>query len=117
MALMQLVFFPGPHLAPDHAAYWLLMQIGMILGFLTAYPVNVWVIRSGIKGANVIRTVSSSAGHAETLSRALDAARRRAQVGAGCRRSGFHGLVEVSAELAARRGWQPVSVVVSAAGS
>lgn len=51
MALMQLVFFSGPHLKPDHAAYWLLMQIGMILGFATAYPVNVWLIRRGIKEA------------------------------------------------------------------
>ncbi len=51
MALMQLVFFTAPHLKPDHAAYWLLMQIGMILGFLTAYPVNVWLIRRGIKEA------------------------------------------------------------------
>ncbi|MGB0091320.1 MAG: DUF4396 domain-containing protein [Solirubrobacteraceae bacterium] len=51
MALMQLVFFTAPHLAPDHAAYWLLMQIGMVLGFATAYPVNIWLIRRGIKEA------------------------------------------------------------------
>lgn len=51
MAVMQLVLFPGPHLHPDHAAYWLLMQIGMVLGFATAYPVNVWLIRRGIKEA------------------------------------------------------------------
>lgn len=51
MALMQLVLFTDPHLKPDHAAYWLLMQIGMILGFITAYPVNVWLIRRGIKEA------------------------------------------------------------------
>ncbi|MDQ6837774.1 MAG: DUF4396 domain-containing protein [Actinomycetota bacterium] len=38
MALMQLVFVPGPHLHPDHAAYWFLMQIGMIVGFFTAWP-------------------------------------------------------------------------------
>lgn len=49
MAVMQLVLFPGPHLSPDHAAYWFLMQIGMIVGFLAAYPVNVWLVRSGIK--------------------------------------------------------------------
>ncbi|HET8552741.1 MAG TPA: DUF4396 domain-containing protein [Gammaproteobacteria bacterium] len=24
------------------AAYWFLMQIGMVLGFLTAFPVNWW---------------------------------------------------------------------------
>jgi hypothetical protein len=36
-------------LSPDHAAYWFLMQIEMILGFITVYPVNVWLIRRGIK--------------------------------------------------------------------
>lgn len=51
MALMQLVFFPGPHLSTDHAAYWFLMQLGMIAGFFTAWPVNVWLIRRGIKEA------------------------------------------------------------------
>ena len=51
MALIQLVFFTNPHLEPDHPAYWLLMQIGMILGFATAYPVNIWLIRRGIKEA------------------------------------------------------------------
>ncbi len=51
MAFMQLVLFTDPHLKPDHAAYWLLMQLGMILGFATAYPVNVWLIRRGIKEA------------------------------------------------------------------
>ena len=51
MALMQLVMFTDPHLTPDHVSYWFLMQIGMILGFVTAYPVNVWLIRKGIKEA------------------------------------------------------------------
>jgi hypothetical protein len=49
MAVMQLVLFTAPHLSPDHAAYWLLMQVGMVLGFVTAYPVNAWLIRRGIK--------------------------------------------------------------------
>ena len=49
MAVMQFVLFTSPHLTPDHAAYWFLMQIGMALGFLTAVPVNVWLIRRGIK--------------------------------------------------------------------
>lgn len=51
MAIMQLVLFTEPHLAPDHAAYWLLMQFGMILGFATAYPVNAWLIARGVKEA------------------------------------------------------------------
>jgi hypothetical protein len=51
MALMFFVFFDHPHLKPDHAAYWFLMQIGMILGFLTSYPANAWLITRGIKEA------------------------------------------------------------------
>lgn len=51
MALMAFVFFPGPHLHPDSPVYWLGMQIGMVLGFATAWPVNVWLIRRGIKEA------------------------------------------------------------------
>ncbi len=51
MAVMQLVFYTEPHLKPDHAAYWFLMQVGMLLGFATAYPVNVWLIRRGVKEA------------------------------------------------------------------
>jgi hypothetical protein len=49
MALMQLVLYTDPHLTPDHAAYWFLMQIGMIIGFATACPANVWLIRRGLK--------------------------------------------------------------------
>jgi len=50
MAVMQFVLFPsGIH--PNEAAYWFLMQIAMILGFVTSYPVNVWLIRRGIKEA------------------------------------------------------------------
>jgi|SRR5215468_1939830 len=49
MALMFFVFFTDPRLTPAHAAYWFLMQIGMILGFLTSYPANSWLIRHGIK--------------------------------------------------------------------
>ncbi|MEO6702997.1 MAG: DUF4396 domain-containing protein [Jatrophihabitantaceae bacterium] len=52
MALQALVFFPAPHhLQPTSPVYWLGMQFGMILGFATAYPVNAWLIRVGIKEA------------------------------------------------------------------
>ncbi|GHJ38507.1 membrane protein [Streptomyces sp. TS71-3] len=52
MALMFFVFFPAPHhLRPDSPVYWFLMQIGMIAGFFTAWPVNTWLIRKGIKEA------------------------------------------------------------------
>lgn len=49
MALMFWVFFPDPHLEPDTASYWFLMQIGMAIGLATSVPMNVLLIRRGIK--------------------------------------------------------------------
>lgn len=43
MAIMQLVLFTSPHLATDTAAFWFLMQVGMLIGFVTTYPVNWWL--------------------------------------------------------------------------
>lgn len=51
MALVRLVLFPEAPLHPDDAVYWFMMQIGMMLGFLTAFPVNAWLLRVGIKEA------------------------------------------------------------------
>jgi hypothetical protein len=51
MALFQRVLFAHPQLQPDHAAYWLMMQIGMVIGLVTSYPVNVWLVRHGVKQA------------------------------------------------------------------
>jgi hypothetical protein len=48
MALMYFVFF-HPHLNPDQATYWFMMQIGMLVGYATSYPMNWWLIRAGIK--------------------------------------------------------------------
>jgi len=50
MAIMTFVLFPSPHqLMPNSAAFWLLMQIGMIIGYCTAWPANVWLVKRGIK--------------------------------------------------------------------
>jgi hypothetical protein len=50
MAVMAFVLFPAPHhLMPSSAAYWLLMQVGMIIGFFTSWPANVWLLKRGIK--------------------------------------------------------------------
>jgi hypothetical protein len=50
MAIFQLVLFTGSSaLMPDSAAYWLLMQAGMMIGFATSWPANVWLVRRGIK--------------------------------------------------------------------
>jgi len=34
---------------PTMPAFWFLMQIAMIVGLITSYPVNWWLIRVGIK--------------------------------------------------------------------
>jgi hypothetical protein len=52
MALMSFVFFPASHhLHPDSPVHWFPMQMVMIIGFFTAWPMNVWLIRHGIKEA------------------------------------------------------------------
>lgn len=49
MAVVYFVLFPAPHLLPDEARYWLMMQAAMVLGFFTTYPMNAWLLRRGIK--------------------------------------------------------------------
>lgn len=51
MALTYFIFFSAPHLDPTKPTYWFMMQVGMILGFFTSYPVNVWLIKRGLKEA------------------------------------------------------------------
>ncbi len=48
MALTYFVFF-HPLLRPNQVEYWFMMQVGMLVGFVTAYPMNWWLIRVGIK--------------------------------------------------------------------
>jgi len=39
----------NPPLEINTAAHWWMMQVGMILGFFTAYPVNRWLVKKGWK--------------------------------------------------------------------
>jgi len=50
MALTQYVFFPQSHLEASQAMFWFMMQVGMIIGFFTSYPANVWLLKKGWKG-------------------------------------------------------------------
>ena len=50
MILTSLVLFIPP-LHPDSPVYWFMMQIGMVVGFATSWPANVWLIKRGIKEA------------------------------------------------------------------
>ena len=53
MALASLYLFRtllGVSLQPDMPEFWFMMQLAMLCGFATSYPVNWWLISSGIKG-------------------------------------------------------------------
>ncbi|HEX5410312.1 MAG TPA: DUF4396 domain-containing protein [Terriglobia bacterium] len=49
MALTYFVIFPGPHLHPNQAVFWFMMQIAMVIGYFTCYPANVFLLKSGWK--------------------------------------------------------------------
>lgn len=52
MAIAYFVIFRigfGVTLEPDRPAFWFMMQIAMICGFATSYPVNWWLLRAGFK--------------------------------------------------------------------
>lgn len=49
MALTYYVFFSSPHLKPTESMFWFMMQVGMIIGFFTSYPVNAFLVRKGWK--------------------------------------------------------------------
>lgn len=54
MAVLQFALFKpvyGHIAAVDTPEFWFAMQLAMLAGFVTAYPVNWWLIRSGIKEA------------------------------------------------------------------
>ena len=50
MAIATFAIF-GQELSKTSPTFWFMMQIAMLAGFLTAYPVNAWLIRQGIKEA------------------------------------------------------------------
>jgi Domain of unknown function (DUF4396) len=62
MALVYFVLFTHPHLTADRAAYWLMMQIAASIGLATSYPVNIWLVRHGIKHAMDRPTLPAMAG-------------------------------------------------------
>ena len=52
LAFASLYYFRhvfGVKLEVDSVEFWFMMQIAMLCGFLTSYPVNWWLLRSGIK--------------------------------------------------------------------
>lgn len=50
MAIATFVIFHR-ELSPKTPLFWFMMQIGMLFGFVTAYPVNWWLLKKKIKEA------------------------------------------------------------------
>jgi hypothetical protein len=48
--LVAFVLF-GQELEKTDSIFWLMMQLAMLAGFLTSYPVDWWLLRAGIKEA------------------------------------------------------------------
>jgi hypothetical protein len=48
MAVASVLIF-GHEIPKTSPVFWFMMQIAMLCGFLTSYPVNWWLVRSGIK--------------------------------------------------------------------
>ena len=51
VVITYFVLFPNPRLMPNQPLYWFMMQIGMVLGFFTSYPMNRVLIKWGTKEA------------------------------------------------------------------
>lgn len=49
MALVYFRLFTHPHLEPFDPRYWLMMQIAMVCGFATSFPMNRFLIGTGLK--------------------------------------------------------------------
>lgn len=49
MALVLFVFFSENALPKSGPTFWFMMQVAMIFGFMTSYPVNWWLLRKGLK--------------------------------------------------------------------
>ncbi len=50
MAIVTFLIF-GHEIEKTSSVFWFMMQIAMICGFLTSYPVNWWLIKGGVKEA------------------------------------------------------------------
>jgi hypothetical protein len=48
MAIATFLIF-GHEMEKTNPVFWFMMQIAMLVGFLTSYPVNWWLLHSGIK--------------------------------------------------------------------
>lgn len=48
MSIVLWIIFRHP-LPKSDPTFWFMMQIAMVVGFCTSYPVNYWLLKKGIK--------------------------------------------------------------------
>jgi hypothetical protein len=90
MALAHFVLFQPP-LKVDTSTHWFMMQVGMIVGYFTAWPVNRWLVQSGIKEKmdhrkHLAMIVEQMRDQADRAADEPTAREREAAAGAGQRR-------------------------------
>ena len=49
MAVVYFILFKGISVEKDTWLFWFMMQIAMFFGFICAYPMNIFLIKSGVK--------------------------------------------------------------------
>lgn len=57
---------------PSHVLYWAAMSMSVIVGFVLAYPVNVWLVATGLKHGMGTERALGKGGHGRDLERAWD---------------------------------------------
>ena len=100
MALSHFVLFQPP-LKIDTAGHWFMMQIGMIVGYFTAWPVNRWLVQTGVK---------EKMDHRKHLAMLVEQIRAEQERGAAADEPTAHERVAGGAEVRpAARGSEPAS--------
>lgn len=89
MAIFMLVIWPHHGIRIDSPDFWFQMQVGMMLGFLTAWPVNRWLVVHRVKPKmdhrRHLAMLLEQPAEEHTHARAATSAERHAGVGPGSR--------------------------------
>lgn len=72
---------------PAHLVYWGAMSASIIVGFLVAYPVNVWLVAVGLKHGMGTQRALGKGGHSNALEQVW---RRMVRLGRASRRERHH---------------------------
>lgn len=77
---------------PSELRFWGVMSLGVIVGFVTAYPINVWLVWAGLKHGMGTKRALGKGGHSVEADRRAEAADGRAQPVPAPSMSGMPGM-------------------------